>query len=186
MARIARLLFVAAVGLLLVACAAVKNGKSPISEVEGSTVHTQLNFWVVQGEHETTNYRMGSMIPVNSEVRILDTSGSTITGKVTGSGQEFVIINVAEYSKEDIEGIYNRYFGSSPRDLGGFRAAEREAIKAGEVEQGMSKKAVLVARGYPPAHETASTEMNSWRYWKGRHNTRIVRFGNGGVTSVED
>lgn len=186
MTRSVRFLSVAVLAILLAACAGTKSGKSPISGVEGNTVHTQLNFWVVEGEHETTNYRMGSMIPVNSEVRIVDTSANTITGEVADSGQPFTIINVAEYTKKDIKGIYDRYFGSSPRDLGGFRAAERDAIEAGEVEEGMSKDAVLVARGYPPAHETASTDMDSWRYWKGRHNTRIVRFEEGRVTSVQD
>lgn len=186
MTRSVRLLSVAVLAILLAACAGTKTGKSPISGVEGNTAHTQLNFWVVDGEHETTNYRMGSMIPVNSEVRIVDTSGRTITGEVTDSGERFTIINVADYSKEDIEGIYNRYFGSGPRDLGSFRAEERRAIENGEIEEGMSKDAVLVARGYPPAHETASTEMNSWRYWKGRHNTRIVRFENDRVTSIRD
>ncbi len=186
MARSARFLAVAVLAILLAACAGTQSAKSPISGVEGNTVHTRLNFWVVQGEHETTNYRMGSMIPVNSEVRIVATSGRTITGEVIDSGQRFTIINVAEYSKEDIEGIYDRYFGSSPRNLGGFRAAEREAIQAGEIEQGMSKEAVLVARGYPPAHETASTEMDRWRYWKGRHNTMVVRFENGRVASIKE
>lgn len=186
MARSVRILSVAVLAILLGACAAVKSGKSPIPEVEGKTVHTQLNFWVVEGEHETTNYHMGSMIPVNSEVRIVDTTASTITGEVIDSGRRFTIINVAEYSKEDIEGIYNRYFDSESRNLGRFSGAEREAIKAGDIEKGMSKDAVLVARGYPPAHRTASTEMNSWRYWKGRHNTMVVRFDNGRVASITE
>lgn len=186
MARSARILSVAVLAILLGACAAVKTGKSPIPEVEGKTVYTQLNFWVVEGEHETTNYHMGSMIPVNSEVRIADTTASTITGEVIDSGRRFTIINVAEYSKEDIEGIYNRYFDSEPRNVGRFSAAEREAIKAGDIEKGMSKDAVLVARGYPPAHRTASTEMNSWRYWKGRHDTMVVRFDNDRVASITE
>ncbi len=186
MTRSVKFLAVVALAIVLAACAKHRAAESPIPEVEGNTVHTQLNFWVFEGEHETTNYRMGSMIPVNSEVRIVDTTGRTITGEVTDSGQRFTIINVAEYTKKDLEGIYDRYFDATPRSLDGFSADEREAIEAGKIEEGMSKDAVLVARGYPPAHRTASTEVNSWRYWKGRHNTMVVQFEDGRVASIRE
>ena len=50
----------------------------------------------------------------------------------------------------------------------------------------MSKKAVLVALGHPPAHATPSLESDEWKYWKSRWNTMIVIFKNGKVAAIRD
>jgi len=50
----------------------------------------------------------------------------------------------------------------------------------------MSKDAVLVARGFPPAHETPSIRMDAWRYWKSGNDTRVVRFDGDRVSAVVD
>lgn len=190
MKRILRMATAAALAALIAACAGTGGsggaGGGAIEGVAGKTVYTQRNLWVIQGEHEATNYRMGEMIPVNSKVRIEGTGRRTIEATALDSGRSFTIVNVAEYTRQDIRGIYDRYFGASPVDMSGFTADERRAIEAGRVERGMSKDAVLIARGYPPAHATASIEQDEWRFWKGRHNTVLVRFDDGRVSSIKD
>lgn len=191
MTRIVRMALAAALAGLLAACAGNggaggSGGGAAIEGVAGKTVYTQRNLWVISGEHETTNYRRGEMIPVNSKVRIDGTGRRTIQATVLESGRSITVINVAKYTKKDIRGIYDRYFAVSPVDMSRFGADERRAIKAGRVERGMSKDAVLIARGYPPAHETPSTEQDEWRYWKGSYNTVLVRFDNDRVSSIKD
>lgn len=161
-------------------------GCSPLARFEGETVYTQRNLWVTDGVHETTNYRLGYRIPVNTEVRIGDTDERAIKVRVPETGERFIVINVRDHSRRDISAIYQRYFAPTPQDLARFTPGERDAIRDGEIEPGMSRDAVLLARGYPPAHETESIRMREWVYWKGGHDTVVVRFDDGRVTAVED
>lgn len=102
-----KLRVIAALGLFLslLAC-----GSSPIKNTEGQTAYTQTNIWVDNTEHLTTNYHSGWRLPVNSQVRILNTSGDAIDLEVVDSGKKFTVINIAKYSGQDIAGIYQRYF----------------------------------------------------------------------------
>ena len=172
-------LFAAAV---LAGCA----GKSPIPQTEGKTATTQINMWSYKGELETTHYAVDTLIPVNSKVDILDTTSKTITFRVKDTGMEVTLVNKAKYTQMSIEGIYDRYFGDSNVNLSKFTKLERDAIESGRVVEGMSKDAVLVARGYPPAHQTPTLESNSWRYWQSRFDTIIVNFDDGKVSSIRN
>jgi len=169
---------------VLAGCAATSS--SPIPQKEGKTALTQINMWSYKGELETTHYAVDTLIPVNSEVQILDTSGSTITFRVVDTGMEVTLVNKQKYTGMGIDGIYDRYFGDSKVNLSKFSNLEREAIENGRVVPGMSKDAVLVARGYPPAHRTPSLESDSWRYWQSRFNTIVVNFDDGKVVNIRN
>lgn len=166
---------------LLAGCAT-----SPIEHVEGEAAITQLNMWHYRNQHETTNYQVDFLIPVNSRVDILDTSGDEIEFRVVETGEVVMLANVERYTRMNIAEIYDRYFGDTLVDLNQFSDAEREAIEEGSVEPGMSKEAVLIARGYPPAHETPSLDNDQWRYWRTRFDTVNVHFSDGEVESIED
>ncbi len=170
---------------LVIAGCATSGGPSPIADKEGETVYTQRNLWFYEGEHVTTNYQAGTKLDVNSRVTITGSSGKTIEIE-TADGDQYTIVNVAEYTNQDIAGIYDRYFANGKVDLSRFSGQERRAIDNGRIEEGMSKKALLVARGYPPAHETPSIDSDSWRYWKKRHDTMIVEFDDGQVSRIKD
>ena len=167
---------------ILAGCA----GKSPIPQKEGKTAVTQINMWSYKGELETTHYAVDTLIPVNSEVQIMDTSSKTITFRVVDTGMEVTLVNKQKYTGMGIDGIYDRYFGDSKVNLSKFSNLEREAIENGRVVPGMSKDAVLVARGYPPAHRTPSLESDSWRYWQSRFNTIVVNFDDGKVVNIRN
>jgi len=167
---------------ILAGCA----GKSPIPQKEGKTAVTQINMWSYKGELETTHYAVDTLIPVNSEVQIMDTSSKTITFRVVDTGMEVTLVNQQKYTGMGIDGIYDRYFGDSKVNLSQFNELERDAIESGRVVPGMSKDAVLVARGYPPAHRTPSLESDSWRYWQSRFNTIVVNFDDGKVVNIRN
>jgi hypothetical protein len=63
-----------------------------------------------------------------------------------------------------------------------FSEKEKRNIKLGEIEVGMSKDAVLMAYGYPPAHRTPSLESDQWVYWLNRFVNRPVVFRDGRVS----
>ena len=60
------------------------------------------------------------------------------------------------------------------------------AIESGEVLKGMTKEQVLLARGYPPAHQTPSTDEDRWKFWSSRFVTEEIFFSNGRVVAGRD
>ena len=147
-------------------------------------MYTQCNMHAYKGRVDTVNYCVGIFIPVNSKVTLLESNSNKI--KFLYKGKTIVLLNREKYSGQDIGQIFNRYFGKKKVNLNKFTKKERKAIKNGEVTKGMSKKAVLVALGHPPAHKTPSLESNEWKYWKNRWNTIIVIFKKGKVVSIRD
>jgi len=78
----------------------------------------------------------------------------------------------------------NKHFGLKKVNLSEFSKLERNAIAMAEVKKGMSKKAVLAAYGYPPAHKTPSLEGSKWLYWITRWNKIVVTFEGDKVSNV--
>lgn len=70
--------------------------------------------------------------------------------------------------------------------MNGFNNVEAQAIRQGDLKNGMSKRAVLAAYGYPPAHATRSIEEDDWKYWVNRFKTQIISFGNGRLRAIKN
>jgi hypothetical protein len=101
----------------------------------------------------------------------------------TYKGQRIILRNRVKYTGVGIDEIAKRYFSPKKVDLSKFSEKERRAIRVAQVIPGMSKKAVLIALGTPPAHVTPSTEMNQWRYWRTRWSTFFINFKDGKATN---
>jgi hypothetical protein len=143
--------------------------------------------WAQQGQHESTNYRKGQFIPINTQVTIKSSSGETIRFQVPSMDNYTVtMINVPEYTGGGIEKLFKRTFGPEKVELDKFSDNVREAITNGNIIEGMSKDAVILARGYPPKHETPSLESSRWKYWTSTFGTRVVKFEDGSVVDIVD
>lgn len=59
-----------------------------------------------------------------------------------------------------------------------FDKATVAAIENGVMRIGMTKEQVIMARGYPPAHETPSLDLDTWKYWSSRLVTQSIVFAN--------
>ena len=178
------------------------------------TMYAQRNMHFMYGAFakkivNTANYAQGTIIPVNSKITL-----NTVNAKQFSfhyKGQLYILANNAKYSGVDIAGAIKRYFASKPVNLSKFSRTERAVIAKPEgtktpvtyirgafvaraiggwgptkITKGMSKKAVLVARGYPPVHGTASTSLNTWKYWEDATTTTMVTFKNNKVVSVNN
>jgi len=84
-----------------------------------------------------------------------------------------------------LEQFRDRLFTNKTFDqlVRGFSKKEIEGIRSGQIVPGMSKKAVLVAYGYPPEHVTGSLDMNLWTYWSNRFKKTAVNFDKSGHTT---
>lgn len=134
----------------------------------GETYYTRFSFHYERGRYLTTNYARGTLLPLNTKVRLLSIEDDELELQVAESGEKIDIENVRKYSGEDISGIAKRMLAAKATDLEPFDDETESAIQSGTLRMGMTKQQVILARGYPPAHETASTESDRWVYWSSR------------------
>lgn len=164
-------------------CGAAKLTPSQEADVKSkSPMYTQVSMWTEKGHIIATNYKKGVFIPVNSKVIISEVSSNAIV--MIFNDQEIVIKNIEGYTKVNISQLLARSFSKTKVDLSKFTKTEQDNIKKGMVKIGMSKEAVVVARGYPPAHRTISLKENSWRYWTNRFNTNVYEFKDNKVSKI--
>ncbi len=184
----------APVALLLVLCAstacrsvrdAVSGGADGVSVGSaGATYYTKFALHQEKDRYRTTNYRRGFLVPVNTEVTLRAATEKEITVDVKETGRSLVIENVPQHTQETIQEAFAATFSEQPVELSRFTAEEQEAIRDGRAEVGMSKDAVLVALGPPPAIGTPSHESSVWKYWSSRFTTFLVHFDGEHATSI--
>jgi len=150
---------------------------------------TAYNIWFEQPTRVySTNYQRGNILPAGSEVKDVSNSSRKLEFVDVKSNMKFSIEFIAKHHPGLSEEQWkNRFLTSKPFPelTRGLTAEEIRSIKAGQVKVGMSKKAVLVSVGYPPEVGTASTELESWKYWRHRFGTYSVKFTKDRVSSSE-
>ena len=159
------------------------------ADMKGKTLYTQVNMHSYKGKAVTwVNYNVDAFIPVNTPVEVISAGGwSGLKFKLKESGVTLKLKNKSRHSGLSDEEWAEKHFGEKKVKLNKFSKSERNAIEAGEIKVGMSKDAVIVSRGYPPAHKTPSLKSSSWLYWNTRWNKVQVIFGsNGKVSRVRD
>jgi preprotein translocase subunit SecF len=158
----------------------------PIGIKTGNIYYTQVTFQYEKGRHLTTNYRKGTLVPINTQVQLQEITSGDIMLEILPAHSKLRIENVEKHTGDDVTRAFNKLFGKNKVNLGRFSSAEREYIASGRVGKGMTKKAVIAAIGYPPITETPSLEGNEWTYWSSRFNRFIVKFQNDKVAQVQD
>ncbi|MGZ4960444.1 MAG: hypothetical protein ACXV7J_14420 [Methylomonas sp.] len=162
------------------------NAPAAASQQPAQIYYTQFSLFQEKDNYRTTNYRKGTLIPINTPVTLQSMESDEATLRLVDSGKTLNIENVVKYTKDDMQTAFNKIAAPSKVDLSRFSSDEKAAILAGQVKPGMSKKAVLAAIGYPPQHETPSLDGDKWTYWANRYNRFIVNFKNDKVDSIVD
>lgn len=178
-------------GLLLLAILILTSTHLYADNFSGKTYYTKSNIWY---EHPnnilSTNYHRGAILPIGTKTKIHSIKGEKIQFTPDGSAQMFTIINDKKTSTISTEELFNRYFSVEPVQVGVgdyYQAtdADRENIKKGVITLGMSKKAVLMAYGYPPTHKTPLLTSDVWYYWYARLHKVNVYFKDDKVFKIE-
>lgn len=136
------------------------------------TLHLERSNYVM------TNYSRGETVPINTPVKLVAMRGDKITLRRLDGSREFTIENVPKYTSKPIEGVARMMLSAEKTPLEKLPADLANAIRAGEMRLGMNKEQVIMARGYPPAHETSSTESDRWVYWSSRFVKQTIVFNN--------
>ena len=152
-------------------------------------LYTAYNIWFEQPTKVySTNYQKGNLFPAGSEVTEVSKSSKKVEFTDPKLGMKFSV----EFVGKHHPGVTGEQWADrflTTRNFAalssGLTAAEINAVKAGKIQAGMSKKAVILAAGYPPEVATASTKLDAWKYWRHRFGSYLVHFSNGKVTKSE-
>lgn len=149
-----------------------------VKPTEGGRYFLRYSLHVEEGEYLTTNYARGAVIPINTPVLVMEIKKKGLVLKRTDNDEVIKITNVEKYTKKDSGQIARGLLSAEPTHLDQLPEELAVAIKAGEMRLGMTKELTLMARGFPPAHETPSTEGDRWVYWSSRFVKQTVLFTN--------
>jgi len=147
----------------------------------GKEYFTRYTFHEEKNEHVTTNYARGAVVPINTPVTLVSMAGTQIVLR-TDTGQQLKIKNEDKYTKKSITEIASLMLSAEKTPLEKLPDEVASAVRSGEMRKGMTKELVLMARGYPPAHETPSLDGDRWVYWSSRFVKQTIVFANGRLT----
>jgi hypothetical protein len=146
----------------------------------GKDYFTRYNFYYEKGEHPTTNYSRGTMVPINTKVILKEKKRNTLHLEI--NGETVKIENVKDYSRKSIDEIASKLLSENPIPIEKLGNKAVQHIITGQLKLGMTKEQVLMTRGYPPAHETHDTNSDRWVYWSSRFVKRTLLFEDGRLT----
>lgn len=136
----------------------------------------------------TMNYQRDGLIPVCTEVKILQRAYGFMEFQTVESGRVYTYLEHGNPGEEFISNI-SKYFGTQcdQADIQQLSEIDRKGILQGKALPGMSRKGVIYALGYPPVIKTPFLDTQRWWYWYNRFNRFYVEFDeNGIVTKVRN
>ena len=178
-----------ALALSLVACASAPppHAVDALIGSPGVVTLTNLHPDEPRSRLHAANFQQAGLIPVCSEVALLERNKERLVFSVNASGKRYEYYH-HKAAGEPFPDHLTRYFGTAcPRaQLAALDKLDQEGVKQGKALPGMTKQGVVFALGYPPPHVTPSLDADRWIYWTNRFNRRAVVFERGRVLVVED
>ncbi|MGH8017068.1 MAG: hypothetical protein ACREIA_02065 [Opitutaceae bacterium] len=145
----------------------------------GGSYFTRYTCKFEKGEHVATNYWRGELLPINTEVELIGIKGDSFTLRISDSPKTIEFENVPKYTKRDLAQLMEEFLSDEPTAIEKYGDDMARFIHTGTVRLGMTKTQVLLARGYPPAHETSTLELDAWKYWSSRFVVQTLVFDRG-------
>ncbi|CAG7856750.1 hypothetical protein MCAMS1_01360 [biofilm metagenome] len=186
MTTLIRLFVFVAVLLIAETSFALNTATLPLDIKPGGFYYTQVTMQYEKGRHLTTNYRRGTLIPVNTQVRLEEITDDDIMMQILPDLTKLRVENVEKHTGDTTARAFAKLFNKNRIDLSRFSKLEQEGIQAGRVVNGMSKQAVITAIGYPPITQTPTLQGNRWTYWSSRFNRFVVEFLNDRVARIQE
>jgi hypothetical protein len=150
-----------------------------IQPVVGKNYFTRFTLHQEKNTYSTTNYARGDLVPINTPVTLVSFGKDKITLKRLDNGNELKVENEEKYTKKSAEEFSALMLSDDKTPLDQLPPKVASAVQNGELHKGMTKELALMTRGYPPAHETSSTDNDSWIFWSSRFVKQTVVFSNG-------
>jgi hypothetical protein len=178
--------------VVLLSLAAFDTCHAQARKIVGESFFTIANIWYENPEEiVSTNYIRGTFLPIGSKVTVerFGTKGITFMDE---NGMTYKIVFSKRHGGDRMSNwaYFDKYFSKkNPLSSGGsydkLKQTEKDSIQIGEVTYGMSKEAVLMSYGLPPAHRTPSLKGNIWIYWVSRYHKKTVYFRDDKVFNIK-
>ncbi|MBN1627084.1 MAG: hypothetical protein JW944_11215 [Deltaproteobacteria bacterium] len=159
-----------------------------INPAAGEKTYTAYNMWYELGKEDAMwaiNYKTGIMIPAGTEVSSIMVKESQIYFVTVDDKRRYTVNFNAKFHPGKRPTDYARMMFSEKDFLEltkGMSQTDIDGINEGLIMVGMTKKAVIVAYGYPPEHKTPDLNGNVWRYWLNRFSSTEINFDDDGKT----
>lgn len=150
-----------------------------IDPVVGKDYFTRFTFHEEGGDYVTTNYARGPVVAINTPVRLVSLSGTTMTLRRLDNHQEVKVKNEEKHTRKSVREFAALMLAAEKTPLEKLPDAVASSVRNGEMRRGMTKELVLMTRGFPPLHETASVDSDRWVYWSSRFVKHTVVFSDG-------
>lgn len=159
-----------------------------INATAGEKIYTAYNMWYELGKEDAMwaiNYKTGTMIPAGTEVSNIRVKKTQIYFVTVDDKKRYTVNFNTKFHPGKKPADYARVMFSEKDFLEltkGMSQTDIDGIDEGLIMVGMTKKAVIVAYGYPPEHKTPSINDNVWRYWLNRFSSTEIYFDDDGKT----
>ena len=147
-----------------------------VDVVPGKEYYTRYTSKYDGDEHSATNYWVGDILPINTKVQLVKISKGGFTLKRLDSGAKIDVKNEEKYTKRGTVQLAKEMLAEQPTNIDLYGKEMADAISTGTPRLGMTKTQVLLARGYPPSHETPSLDGANWKFWDNRWVTHLFVF----------
>lgn len=140
----------------------------------GRRLYTAHNLWYENADAvDSRNFKVGRMLPAGTEVAHVEVVSrrfeqECVKFTTRDTVMSFrILFDSKNHPGWTLDQLKERMItDQSFEDLtDGLAELEIEAIRAGMLRAGMSRRAVLIAYGDPPALSTPDLEADLWRYW---------------------
>lgn len=145
---------------------------------QGETYYLRFNLKYERSKWPVTNYWRGTLLPINTQVRVIGLDGDSMSLDIPSHGTSLKVENISKYSGGDMYAYARKMLSAEPTKLELYDDSLRQSILSGEPRRGMTKEQVVMTRGIPPKHKTPSLESSRWTYWSSRFVTRTLVFQN--------
>ncbi len=160
--------------------------KSGQSMMNSGGVYTLVNLHPDMGRSRlyAVNYQQQGLIPLCSEVVLLEANKKVMVFKMKDGGQKFSYY-YHKAAAEPFMDHLSRFFGREcdANKVKSMSKVDQDGIKQGVAIKGMTRDGVVLAMGYPPRHQTPNLEANTWKYWVNKFGTMRVVFNEKGLVS---
>lgn len=166
----------AALCMIVSGCAQIVYPSEALQMKEGAKVYTACNIWYEDpADINALNYHKGKILPFGTEIEFVEVTKSPkffpneakIVFKDLQGGQQYRINYDQTWMLFPVEEYIRRMFTTKniAEQTTGISSADVEKLKRGIVEEGMTRKEVLLAYGYPVPHRTPAITDDTWIFW---------------------
>jgi len=154
-------------------------------EMVGKEVYTLTNLHPDEQNQRlySTNYQLPGKIKVCTKVKIKKLKKKKMIFTLSESGREYEYLLHRKSTPEGFSENIKLYFGPEcpAAEIETLSEIDQEGIKKARAIEGMSRRGIIIAMGYPPKHVTHELDYDEWMYWMNKFNRDAIIFNDDGI-----